>query len=306
LVVAVPLVRLWNETVRAGVAVPPRPAPLQVPAWMDLGAAPDPFDPEVSCAGWHFEPLTLRIEDGRLIAQPARSQWRPRQDDLPYAVDFTQAIQQQPLVPGQAGEPGRETWATNYAREHAQRLVHPVVDGSLIGFNGGEYGGSLWWYPKNPGRGVKLYAENVQAMVVLPGAVSAVAFVGLSHMGFVRGQALRVARSASDGQWRVTSVHAFRGTPMTYVPAGDGMVVVTTRSVERLPAVGDPVVLFDATPLRLGAPFSLVVTDTDDIAVGMRHFVLLLRPGRHEYTARWYAPMPCGIDPPIADAGSNE
>ena len=49
-----------------------------------------------------------------------------------------------PPGPDEAAVRRREAWATNYAREHAQRLVHNIVDGSLIGFDGGEYGGSLW------------------------------------------------------------------------------------------------------------------------------------------------------------------
>jgi len=97
LATAVPLGMLWNEAIRSGLLPPSRPAPLQVPAWMDLGAAPDEFDREYACAGSRSGELyRVRIDEGYLTARTYESAYEPRQDDLPYAVNFTEAIQRRP------------------------------------------------------------------------------------------------------------------------------------------------------------------------------------------------------------------
>jgi len=98
----------------------------------------------------------------------------------------------------------------------------------------------------------------------------------------------------------------FAVTPKAHVSVPEGMLVSTTRSVERLPPVGEPVVLYDAGRLHLRAPLSVAVATTGEIAVGMQHFVLVLRPGADGYAARWYVPFPCGVEPPSSYASAHD
>ncbi|HTV00198.1 MAG TPA: hypothetical protein VMF13_06660 [Luteitalea sp.] len=266
---------------------------------MDLGERPDLFGPEAACAMLLENWYAVRIDAGCLEARLHPRFPERRQDALPYEVDFTQVLPQLPPVPGQLAVAAGERWDTMYARRHAAHIVRPVADGWLIGFNGGHYGGSLWWYPKAQGRGIKLSDQNVQAIVVAPGGTQATVLSGLA-ISSVEGQAFRVARRATESGWHVLSAPEFRGTPAAFVMHEGDMLVATTRSVERLPLSGDPIVLYASKEMVLGAPLTIAVGESNEIVVGMRHFVLVLRPGPDGYLPRWYVPMPCGGIPESA------
>jgi hypothetical protein len=271
-------------------SAPPRA--LQVPAWFDLGGAPPADEREYVCAGWADDVWRVRVVDGVLQVRP--DEVGARDDDWPYELDFAHALDPALPLPG-ISTSVRERWATEYAREHARRWVAPVIDGWLIGFDGGEYGGSLWWYPKVPAPGVKLAAENVHAIVILPGRAGAVVFVGLSHMGTDHGQVRRVGRRDSDRRWSVEDRHALRGAPGPILELPEGILVATTMSVELVSLQGVPTLLNDVSPLRFMSPVSLAVGPAGEIAVGMQHLLVVFRPNASGYAPRWYAPVPCAV-----------
>ena len=133
--------------------------------WRRLKVPPVPGSREFACTGLTSTAWRVDFRDGMLKATLVILGERI-QDQLPYEVDFSDAIDVQPPAPPplslEAGTPARTisertedaaVWARRYAREHARHHVVRVDDGWLVGFDAGEYGGSLWWYPakKEPG-----------------------------------------------------------------------------------------------------------------------------------------------------------
>ncbi len=121
---------------------------------------------------------------GQISACPRRRS----QDPPPYELDWAAVLDEQPRPPGERVH--ASAWAATYAREHAARIVVPVDDGYLIGFGGGEYGGSLWWYPREPGSGRKLAQVVVHSIIATPESGTYVVLSGLcSFTGLRRGLA---------------------------------------------------------------------------------------------------------------------
>ena len=281
------------ESLQPRITAPPSPVrSLQVPAWVDLGPQPDSRSEEYHCDGGppRVFPWEVRVTNGRLDARPIEP-W-PRDDELPYDLELF-GVLDGPLATDALSLARHKAWATTYARESARYLVEPVVDGWLVGFDGGEYGGSLWWYPELPGTGRKLHARNVQAMTTLPGGRSVLVFTGLAHMGMADGQVLKLERDSRDRRWRVTSVRDLLGTPRTALLVPEGILVATTRSVELVSIAGEPRVLADVAPLRMTYASSLAAAPGGEIIVGTYHLVVVFRPREDGYSAQWYAPIPC-------------
>jgi hypothetical protein len=116
--------------------------------------------------------------------------------------------------------------------------VARLRDGWLIGFDAGEYGGSLWWYQSAEGPGVKLSSRNVAFIIPTPDVTQAFVFVGLAHRITDEGEVLRF-RMAHD-QPVLTSVVDLGSEPRAVLARADGSVLVLTdKLLRRLSAVGE-------------------------------------------------------------------
>jgi hypothetical protein len=233
----------------------------------------------------------VQFEKGQLKAQSVEEYVR-RRDDLPYAIDLTGAIDVPPPPPnGQPGGDDQQAWALAYARDQAGRQVVLTSNGWLVGFDAGEYGGSLWWYPSSPGPGLKVSDRNVRAMIGETGGQSFIVLVGLSHLAISSGAVLTVGKDA-NGSWKILKQAKLRGAPYVYARNATGLVIVTDASVERLTTSGELEVLSD---VKYGpmTPHSVAVGPNGEIAVGLRFFVDLLAPGQPQYRHQWSVPTKC-------------
>jgi hypothetical protein len=260
--------------------------------WKRLSGAPSPGGAEYACSGRTPTSWQVRFENGQLKAQSVEEYVR-RRDDLPYEIDFSGAIDVQPPAPRIGGVRGGDphAWAVTYARDHAGRQVVAAGSGWLVGFDAGEYGGSLWWYPSSPGSGVKLSDRNVRAIIGQPDSRSFVVLVGLSHMGLSDGAALTVGEVAGD-TWKTLQQFTLRGAPFVYAQDSAGLVIVTDASVERLKTSGELDVLSDVKYESM-SPHSVALGPNGEIAVGLRFFVDLLTPGQPRYRHQWSVPTKC-------------
>lgn len=235
----------------------------------------------------------MQFDKGQLQARNVEQYSPRRRDDLPYAIDFSGAIDDLPPpppgVPRSAG--ARQAWALAYARDHTGRQVVATTDGWFVGFDAGEYGGSLWWYPSSPGPGVKLSDRNVRAIIGEAGGQSFLVLIGLRHKGTRNGAVLTLSQGAR-ADWKIVKQADLRGAPQVYASSPAGLVIVTDASVERLTASGALEVLSDAEygPMT---PYSIALGADGEIAVGLRFFVHLLAPGQPQYRHHWLVPPQC-------------
>lgn len=258
--------------------------------WRRLGGPPAPDSAENRCAGRADTSWVVDYRGPELTASALKRVARLR-DRLPYDIDFSGAIDDPPPPPpGPDGRPSptRPGWARDYARDHAGRRVVQVDDGWLIGFDGGEYGGSLWWYPTRPGAGTKLWSSNVSA--IEPGDPGTyVVLTGLDHLGLRQGAVLKVART--DGRWEIASNRNLDGRVWAHARRPDGWLAVTAGSISVISTGGDVRRVIDL-PETLATPTSVAIGPTGDVAIGRRLFVSVIQAG-HGNRESWFIPTGC-------------
>jgi hypothetical protein len=299
---------------------------MQVPStWSKRGRLPGVESIERGCVGTLPERVVLTLDDGRLRARHARRN-ASRRDALPYAldlsdtlVDFSQSgdprwqggrhIDPPPPVPpppALEGKPARprvadpeieqawldhanREWHITYAHDYAHRRVVAVVDGWLVAFSGGEYGGSLWWYPRTPGPGRLLWRGQVRFIESLGDQF--VALGGLAHGGDDDGYVLWLDRS--DEGWTVRRKADLQYTPSAIFREPSGSIAVATRkSVERITPDGLHVLFPTDLP---DAPSAIVTAPNGEVALGMRVYTYVLRPSAAGYRAEIYVPPGCDL-----------
>ena len=131
----------------------------------------------------------------------------------------------------------------NYAPDRAGfRSVMTVKNGYLVGFDAGEFGGSLWWFSKTgqqsqrlsastmAGPGGPFQAENVIGIDTLRGEIFV--FMGLDHLGGRSGRVFRAVERA--GTWRLELVGLLDSAPRAWSENGDGIVAVTSGGLWRI------------------------------------------------------------------------
>lgn len=256
--------------------------------WQRLSAALTRNAEIVSCAAQGSGALFDVAFDGARLSATVLKERSRRQDPVPYELDWTAALTGISGQPGAAGEMAK--WAVTYARERAQRSVVQVDDGYLIGFGGGEYGGSLWWYPREPGPGRLLATAVVHEIVATPTAGEFAVIAGLAHMDTNTGTALFVARI--QGEWRVLREVSLLGSPQVHVVRPDGILMADSSAVTFLPWRGSVRTLRRFSVRALSGSFAF--GPAGQIAVGRSVVVSVLTPTpAGDYAEESYRPKEC-------------
>jgi hypothetical protein len=222
--------------------------------------------------------------DGNTLGVAPRNNIRER-DPIPYEIDFSD------VLGPTAHDPGDKEWRLHYGREQAARIVTRVSDGWLIGFNGGENGGSLWWYPLKPGRGQKLWDRNVLSIVEGSDATNAIVLSGLAHLDGDEGIALWLGRD-SGGNWLISNRAKLRGAPYARAPHPGGFVVAHTNGID-LVSSNQTIQSLASVSHWMSSPLSVAVGPQGEIAVGRELFVSLFRPSSNGYSEDTYLPSQC-------------
>lgn len=259
--------------------------------WRRLAQPPAADSQERTCSA-HADALwVVDVRAGTLSATRDLN-GAVRRDPLPRDVDLNGAIDVPPPAPPPPGGGVRtdsSAWARQYARDAAARRVVRVEDGWLIGFDGGEYGGSLWWYPTGSGPGRKLWPTNVQAIEQLgaPGH-----FIVLTGLDYVRpsGTVLRVNREG--GAWTVRGQTALEGRAYASARHPAGLAIATARRLGVVEADGS-VRYVGSLEAHSSWPRSMAVGPAGDIAIGWRFFVSLFTPRGGRYHEEWLVPAAC-------------
>lgn len=164
-----------------------------------------------------------------------------------------------------------------------------IQNGWLLGFDGGEFGGGLW-FANLSGKTQELSEENVHGFIETPQGV--LVFSGLAHMGHDSGKVF-IVPYAVNSQGDLKTLMDLDGAPAALTKlSADTALVVTTQGVSRISSSGLSKTLlsrkFDAL-----YPNSVVSTPDGTIYVGMRLFVVRLMQQSGEYTEEWLVPDGC-------------
>ena len=250
-------------------------------SWKRLPAPPTPNSTDWPCPVLAPKFWTVAVVDNQLTATASSRQ--RRRDPLPYEVDFSRAI-------GPGDPPSQSSWTLSYAREQAARQVVRVEDGWLVGFDAGENLGSLWWYPTEPGPGVRLWNLNVLAIVAGPEPHVWLVLSGLDHDVTNRGVALWIARDA-DHRWAVETQQSLLGEPSAFAQTSTDVIVATAIGLQAIRPTRRVDTLLRTAPMSRA--HSVAVAPSGDIAVGRTLFVTVYRRNGAGYTEESYVPGDC-------------
>jgi hypothetical protein len=202
---------------------------------------------------------------------------------------------------------GGNAVATPFTREDREQLSHiplpphfvrqttmlgnasalRVVDGWLIGFDGGEFEGGLW-STNEDGSQTKALLSNVDIHAMFQTTKGVVVLEGLAHIASDKGSAFFVPASswASSAATKIADLHSSPEASVQESP--DTLLIATNKAVLRLNAAGLLTTLFEQPNGFLG-PRSILSTDRQ-IYVGMRGYVLRLHPSSTGYLSQWLIP----------------
>ena len=159
-----------------------------------------------------------------------------------------------------------------------------VADGTLVGYNRGEWGGAVWWFSADRTTHRAVSDDQVQAFFARAGITYALE--GLDHLGLRRGALVRFGRSAT-GEWTSTRVvalpgqpgpFAWRGPHSLWLVAGDSLIEVTLDGRVRTLA---------SAPAGFGRASSLVVHHDGAVYLGAGRVVIRLTPHGATFDEDW-------------------
>jgi hypothetical protein len=238
-------------------------------------AAPSPVP-----AGWvELQPS----EERRRCANYSRDEWRIAIDGA--AVRIEKAAVREP----DSGPP-LPFALPRLAEVRGRRHVLAAGDGFLVGFDAGEWGGSLYWFDKDGGRQRKLAGENVRGLVAL-GPDAALALEGLAHMSLDEGRVRWLERRG--GAFQAAGETPLPASPQTHVAIPGGAVyVLTTKSLVRVTPDRRVTVVQPVSTYGL-YPDSMAIDPGGALWIGMRQLVLRLAPARDRFTETWLVRQDC-------------
>lgn len=157
--------------------------------------------------------------------------------------------------------------------------------GLLVAYDSGEFGGELWWFDQSGTLREVISRENTFRILDTPTGI--LALTGLAHLMSDEGHILKLT-PASDG-WQVKRVD-LPGAPQAVLQDPDGSILVVTNQFVARVLAGPSVAVLHRGDWRGLYPNSLARTANGILYVGMRHFVVRLRPTSTGYLEDWLVP----------------
>ena len=156
----------------------------------------------------------------------------------------------------------------------------------LIGFNGGEFGGGLWWTSPDGKRTKLMTGENVQAFIQRGKDV--LVLTGLAHMTYDQGTAYLFRSTNEDGE--IIRIADLDSAPSAALLENNGSVLIAvSNGVVTLRPNGSVVRLYKQENMPILYPNSIVGEESETIFVGMRFYVLRLHLGANGiFESSWF------------------
>lgn len=200
------------------------------------------------------------------------------------ALRFNVLVRQRRLdeLPFEVGPAAVGTWLSEKAHRHSLS----VSDGWLVGFDGGEFDGGLWWFAPDGKSRVRLSDANVHGFAAVAGRTFAV--TGLAHGPYNDGTVVEIVRE--HGTWRSVPFANLPTAPDTATAEPPGsLLVLTDAGLVRVDAKGRTRLLVKTNYSGL-YPSSMVRLDDGTLYIGMRRFVVRLTPAGDGYREDWLLP----------------
>ena len=170
-----------------------------------------------------------------------------------------------------------------------ERYVLKVEDGWLVGLNGGEFGGGLWWFSTDANDTLKLSDDRILGLSKC--AKGVLALSGISHMGREAGKVILI--TGMGRSQKVSLLADLHIMPRAFtVESPDSWLIITSSKLLRLKTTGEVKALF-TTDYRLLYPNSMALLSSGVLYVGMRHFITSLTPSETGYREDWFVPKDC-------------
>jgi len=174
----------------------------------------------------------------------------------------------------------------------------PVVaragDGWLVGFDGGGRGsgGGLWWTSGNGREKKQITDEDVLAIV--PRGDQLLVLTGLAHLAIDEGKVYSY-QPTIEAAGSLVHVVDLGSAPIAALVDKNGTTLIAThKSIIALDSSNKMRVLLQNNDMSLLYPHSIVESSDGNIFVGMRFFILQLKPGAGgDYTPEWYVHERC-------------
>ena len=236
-------------------------------------------------AGWSetkFPTSSSGISDELRCANYSENEWRV-------------TVETGAVHVSRSSNPEHPTLPPHFTRTDQMRgrsVVAKAGDGWLVGFDAGEFGGGLWWTSNDGREKKKLTDENVHA--ILARQAELLVFTGLAHMSIDEGRVYSY-RPASQSVGTLVEVADLGSAPNAALVESNDIVLVAaqTRILALYPS-NQLRVLYRNRDMGMLYTNSIAQDSAGNVVIGMRFFVLRLRPRRDgEYEPEWYFPDRC-------------
>jgi len=172
-------------------------------------------------------------------------------------------------------------------------------DGWLVGFNHGEFGGSLWFLSPDGSKSKQILSENVTKIAKIFGRVFVFTNAASQGLGFRGGAIYEIA----DGG-EIKNHLDFETSPQAFFQESSSSVLIVGDSgVYRMSSNMTEEQIFKRD-LNGFAPNSIAVAKDQTIYIGMHFFVLRLIQNQKSYKEQWLVPSTCKdfhVDPEQRD-----
>ncbi len=153
-----------------------------------------------------------------------------------------------------------------------QKYTLKVNDGWLIGYNAGEWGGSLWWFSNTGKAKYKISNAIIKGYIQKDGTIYALE--GLDHLGVSEGSIMQVVMNTDTGRYESKVFTSLKETPYAAIfDKNDSMVVVTSSNLISIDRDAKINKLVRADFWRGLYPNSIVIDEQDAAYIGMRQGV---------------------------------
>lgn len=104
------------------------------------------------------------------------------------------------------------------------RYVHPVHDGFLVGWNRGEWGGTLWWFSKDGRNNYVISNADIMGFAVRGSDI--LMLEGLAHGEFDEGQIVQLRKTGD--RYERSHWLTIPAAPRTFTTAANGELIIVT------------------------------------------------------------------------------
>lgn len=173
---------------------------------------------------------------------------------------------------------------------YGDRIVRKIDEGWLVGYDGGEWGGGLYWFNPKGTKGEKIIGEQV--IHIFPKGNGFLVFTGLAHLMSNVGKVYFVEKK--EGQrdpWAITKLAALKGSPDLVLPTNAGDYLIVTSDALQYFTKDGAVNTLIADGFWSGyIPNSVAILPSGEIYIGMKHGITRVTKQGETYTAAWLLP----------------